>query len=206
MLPLKLRLKMLNKIAQAVPGAPASPASPASPSALPAQPATTTPSSTTAATIPPPPNFKASAAWGWLGGSGLYNPTSVGFLDGLVSLLNTALHYASEGAFNWEKLRNNFNVDPSGLHSVDAKNLFNLSKLVYQSYLNSGTQFPAKVTGTQIAAWNNAVMQAQSYLNLSQLNPTGVVAQKMPGNLKDNIASILRQLTQYNPVQPQQPR
>jgi hypothetical protein len=89
---------------------------------------------------------------------------------------------------------------------VDTKNLLNLSKLVYQSYLNGGNQFPAKITGTQIATWNNSVMQAQSYLNLSQLSPTGTIQQKMPGNLKDNIANILRQLAQYNPVQPQQPR
>lgn len=202
MLPLKLRLKYLAKLAQAVPGAPASPASPTSPTA---QPATTTPTSTTQAVIPPPPAFTASGAWGWMGN--VYNSASIGFIDSLVKLLNTALHYSSEGKHNWQTLRNNsFNVDPSGAHSVDTKNLLNLSKLIYQSYLNAGNQFPQKVTGNQIAAWNGAVLQAQSYLNLGQLSPTGAVAQKMPGNIKDNISNTLRQLAQYNPVQPQQPR
>lgn len=202
MLPLKLRLKYLAKLAQAVPGAPASPASPTSPTA---QPATTTPTSTTQAVIPPPPAFTASGAWGWMGN--VYNSASVGFLNSLVSTLNTALHYASQGQHNWQTLRNNsFNVDPSGEKSVDAKNLLNLSRLIYLSYLNGGNQFPQKVTGNQVATWNNAVMQAQSYLNLSQLSPTGAVAQKMPGNIKDNISNTLRQLAQYNPVQPQQPR
>lgn len=202
MLPLKLRLKMLNKLAQAVPGAPGSPASPASPAS---PTATTTPTSTTAAVVPPPPAFTASGAWGWMGN--VYNSASVGFLNALVGILNTALHYSSQGKHNWQTLRNNsFNVDPSGEKSVDTKNMLNLSKLVYQSYLNGGNQFPAQVTGAQIATWNNAVLQAQPYLNLSQLNPTGAVQQKIPGNLKDNIANILRQLAQYNPVQPQQPR
>lgn len=205
MLPLKFRLKILNKLAQAVPGAPGAPASPASP-ASPTSPASTTnPTSTTAAVIPPPPAFTASGAWGWMGN--VYNSASVGFINSLVSTLNTALHYASQGQHNWQTLKNNsFNVDSSGEKSVDSKNLLNLSRLIYTSYLNGGNQFPQKVTGDQVATWNNAVMQAQSYLNLSQLSPTGAIAQKMPGNLKDNIANTLRQLAQYNPVQPQQPR
>jgi len=205
MLPLKLRLKILNKLAQAVPGAPGAPASPAYP-ASPASPTTTTtPASTTAAVIPPPPAFTASGAWGWMGN--VYNSASVGFINGLVSILSTALHYSSQGQHNWQTLRNNgFNVDPSGEKSVDTKNLLNLSKLVYNTYLNGGNQPPAKITGNQIATWNSSVMQSQPYLNLSQLSPTGTVQQKMPGNLKDNIANILRQLAQYNPVQPQQPR
>jgi hypothetical protein len=137
----------------------------------------------------------------------VYNSASVGFIDSLARLLNTALHYSSEGKHNWQTLKNNnFNVDPSGESSVDAKNLLNLSKLIYQSYLNGGNQFPQKVTGNQIAAWNAATLQSQPYLNLSQLSPTGPVAQKMPGNIKDNISNTLRQLAQYNPVQPQQPR
>jgi hypothetical protein len=202
MLPLKLRLKILNKLAQAVPGSPASPASPTSPTSPNAP---TTPSSTQAAIIPPPPAFTASGAWGWMGN--VYNSASVGFIDELVKLFNLALHYSSQGQHNWQTLRNNgFNVDPSGEKSVDAKNLLNLSKLIYSSYLNSGNQFPAKVTGSQVATWNNDVLKAQSYLNLSQLSSTGEVARKIPGNLKDNIANILRQLAQYNPVQPQQSR
>lgn len=203
MLPLKLRMKILSKLAQTVPGSPASPASPASPTAPTSPNAPTTPSSTQAATIPPPPAFQASGAWGWMGN--VYNSNSVGFIDSLVDLLNKALHYASSGKFNWQILRNNFNVDASAAGSVDAKNLLNLSKLVHQTYLNGGNAFPQKVTGTQIATWNTSVSQSQAFLNLSQLNPTGLVAQKI-GNPKDSILNILRELARYNPVQPQQPR
>lgn len=202
MLPLKLRMKMLSKLAQAVPGSPASPASPTSPTAPNAP---TTPASTTAATIPPPPSFQASGAWGWMGN--VYNSYSVTIINDLVDLLNEALHYSSNGKYNWQMLRNNgFNVDSSGGHSIDTKNLLNLSTLIYNSYLNSGNQPQQKITGQQIVAWNNAVNQSQSFLNLSQINPTGPVAQKIPGNIKDSILNMLRQLAQYNPVQLQQPQ
>lgn len=200
MIPLKLRRKLLNKLAQAVPGAPASPTAPTSPTAPNAP---TTPASTTSATIPPPPDFQASSAWGWMGEK--YNAASVGFINSLVTLLNKALHYASQGKFNWQILRNNFDVDASAAGGTDAKNILNLSKLVHDTYLNKGNAFPQKVTGTQIAAWNTAISQSQSFLNLSQLNPTGTIAQKM-GNPKDAILNILRDLARYNPVQPQQPR
>ncbi len=202
MIPLKLRIKMLSKLAQAVPGSPASPASPTSPTSPNAP---TTPESTQAATIPPPPAFQASGAWGWM--NNVYNSYSVSIINSLVSLLNNALHYSSNGKYNWQTLKNaGFNVDSSGGHSIDTKNLLNLSVLIYQSYLNGGNQPQQKVTGEQVAAWNNATTQNQSLLNLSQINPTGLVAQKVPGNIKENILNMLRQLAQYNPVQPQQPR
>jgi hypothetical protein len=194
MLPLKLRLKILNKIAQAVPGAPASPASPPSPTAP------TTPDSTTKATVASPPTFQASGAWGWM--NNVYNSYSVTTLDKLVSLLHTALHYASDGKHNFQTLKNNsFNVDSSGEKSIDSKNLLNLSSLIYKTYLNAGNQPPAKITPEQITMWNNQVNQSQSFLNLSQLSPTGTLAQKIPGNLKENIQNSLRELSRYNPAQ-----
>jgi len=196
MIPLKLRMKMLSKLAQAVPGAPASPASPTAPTSPNAP---TTPASTQAATIPPPPAFQASAVWGWMGN--VYNSNSVGTIDGLAGLLNKALHFASQGKFNWEKLRNNFNVDASAAGGTDAMYLLNLSKLVHKNYLNSGNAFPQKVTGNQIAVWNT---ELQNALNTIQLNPTGPVAQKL-GDLKNIIPNILRELARYNPLQPQQP-
>lgn len=199
MLPIKIRKKILNKLAQEAPASPASPTSPTAPNAP------TEPASTTANSISPPPSFTASGAWGWMGN--VYNSYSVSILDSLVGLLNTALHYSSEGKYNWQTLRNSsFNVDPSGASSVDTKNLLNLSKMVYQNYLNSGNAFPAKVTGNQVAAWNTALTQSQPFLNLSQLNPTGAVRQKIPGNIKENINNMLRDLARYNPQTPQQQR
>lgn len=199
MIPLKLRRRLLNKLAQTVPGAPASPTAPTSPTAPNAP---TEPTSTTAATIPPPPSFQASGAWGWV--RNVYNSNSADQVDDLVDLLNQALHLASNGKFNWQILRNNFQVDPSAAGGADARNLLNLSKLVHQTYLNGGNIFPQKVTGRQVATWNRGVSESPSFLSLSQLNPTGPIARKI-GNLKDRILNILRELARYNPEQPQQP-
>lgn len=196
---------MLSKIAQTVPGdspvagdpaAPGAPASPTSPNAP------TTPESTTAAQIPPPPNFQVSAAYGWMTNS--YNSNTVASIDKLAGILNMALHYASNSKYNLLILRNqSFQVDPSAAPSIDAKNLLNLSVLLYKTYLNSGNQFPQKPTGNQIQEWNSRIEQSQAFLNLSQLSPTGTIAQKMPGNIKDNILNILREIDRYNPAKPQ---
>jgi len=67
--------------------------------------------------------------------------------------------------------------------------------------LNAGNLPPAKITPEQITMWNNQVNQSQSFLNLSQLSPTGTLAQKIPGNLKENIQNSLRELSRYNPAQ-----
>jgi len=95
-------------------------------------------------------------------------------------------------------------VDSSGEKSVDSKNLLNLATLIYRTYLNSGNQPLQKVTSEQIAQWNSQVNQSQSFLNLSQLSPTGTLAQKMPGSIKDKILNLLRELARYNPAQTQQ--
>jgi hypothetical protein len=188
MLPLKLRLRLLNKLAQATTGATES---------------TTSPTSTTTAVVAAPSGFQASGAWGWL--PNVYNAYSATTLDNLVSLMHTALHYASEGKHNFQTLKNNsFNVDSSGEKSVDSKNLINLAALIYHTYLNSGNQPPQEVTPEQIVQWNSQVNQSQSFLNLSQISPTGLLAQKMAGNPKDKIQNLLRELTGANPAQTQQ--
>lgn len=209
MLPLKFRLRYLTKLAQtesgdpAAPGAPSSPAAPASPTSPTAP---TTPQSTTSSTIIPPPNFQASAAYGWM--SKAYNSNTISIIDKLISLLNLALHYSSNGKFNFLILRNNsFQVDPSGATSVDTKNLLNLAILMFRTYLNNGNQFAQKVTGAQIHQWNERISTAQAFLNLSQLSPTGTIATKVPGNMRENVLNSLRELDRYNPLQaPQTPQ
>lgn len=177
---LKNRLQFFTKIAQTTP--------------------TTAPQAAPATTVAPPPAFQASGVWGWIPGS--YNSTSVNTLNGLVALLNTSLHYSSNGTYNWQELYNDaFQVDPSGAPSIDTKNLLNLSILIYRTFLNSGNQFPAKPTPQQIQGWGSKVVASQAYLNLSQVNPTGPLAQKVQGNLKENILSFIRYFNMYNPVQ-----
>lgn len=188
MLTIKTRLKFFSKIAQQV-AAPASASTSTS-----ATPAAATP----APSIAPPPAFQASGVWGWLNAA--YTPTTISTINNLCSTLNIALHYASNGQFNFQILRGQaFQVDPSGAPSVDAKNLLNLSILVYKTFLNAGNEFKTKPTGKQIKTWGDMISNSQSFLNLSQLNPTGIIAQKMPGNLKDNILNYIRYLEIANP-------
>jgi hypothetical protein len=189
MLSTKNRIKLLSKIAQLG-------SAPQSTTNNP-----TTPQSTPAAstTISPPPTFIASQIYGWLPGQ--YNTNSINYINGLISLLNTALHYSSNGQYNFQELRNdNFQIDPSGAPSIDTKNLLNLSILIYKTFLNSGNQFPTKPTPQQIQNWGKLIGSSQAFLNLSQLNPSGPIAQKIPGNMKDNILNYIRYLDMYNSI------
>jgi len=185
MLSTKKRINLLAKIAQQA-------ATPATSTTA------TTPATAQPATIAPPPQFQASSAYGWL--SNAYNSTSISTINNLCSTLNIALHYASNGQFNFQILRDqSFQFDPSSAPSVDAKNLLNISALVYKTFLNSGNAFPTKPTGKQIKTWGDMIGASQAFLNLSQLNPTGIIAQKIQGNLKDNILNYIRYLEAANP-------
>jgi hypothetical protein len=158
---------------------------------------------TPAASVSPPPSFRATDVWGWLARD--YGSQTILTINSLVSLLNMTLHYSSNGQYNFQILKNeNFQVDPSGVPSIDTKNLIFLSSMVYKTFLNSGHEFKTKPTGTQIAGWGNSILNSQPFLNLSQLNPTGPLAQKVQGNIKDMIMNYVRYLLMYNPVSQQQ--
>lgn len=181
----KLRLKILTKIAQQV--------ADTATNSLPQDTVATT------AVLPPPPSFIASQMWGWLGTS--YNPITIVALNNLISLINLALHYSSNGQTNFQTLKNSsFQIDPSGIPSVDCRNLINLAMLIYRTFLNSGNQFAQKVTPIQIKGWADKISVSQPLLNLSQINPSGIIAQKVPGSLRDNILNYIRYLVMYNPI------
>ena len=167
----------------------------------PAAPSTTTPqaatTTTTTTVVSPPPAFNATTVWGWLPEA--YNSATLMLINGLLQTLNIALQYSSNGQFNLQILRDNgFQVDPSGTNSPDTKNLMNLCLLVYRTYLNSGNQFQQKVSAKQINGWNTTISNSQALLNLSQINPTGPLAQKVGSTLKDNILNVLRYIAGYN--------
>lgn len=160
----------------------------------------TTPATQQASIPPPPPSFQASAAYGWM--TRAYNSYTVTTLNNLIATLNVALHYSSNGKYNFLILRNSaFQVDPSAATSVDTKNLLNLALLIYRTYLNHGNPLPQAATAQQIQTWNGMISNSQALLNLSQLNPTGQISQKIPGNLRENILNFLRYLAMYNPIQ-----
>ena len=169
----KLRLKFLTKLAQATP-APATPI------------------------IPPPPSFQASAMYPSIRKG--FNSTSVQIIDQLVNLLNSAVHYSTSGAVNFQTLKNNnFIIDPSKSPSIDQKHLIILSQKVYRLLLNSGQDFKTRLTNTQIHNIVELFQSSTEFTSLSQINPTGFLATKIPGNLKENINNILLSLKNANP-------
>lgn len=172
----KLRLKFLTRLAQTTP-APATPAKPV---------------------IPPPPPFQASAMYPAIRKG--FNVASVQIIDQLSNLLNTALHYITSGAINFQMLKNNnFIIDASQSPSVDQKNLVNLSQKVYRLLLNSGQDVKSGMTNTQIHNIVDMFRNAPEFNSLSQINPTGFLATKIPGNLKTDINNILLALKNANP-------
>jgi hypothetical protein len=195
MFSLKSRLKILTKIAQQTGAAAVS------------QPSTST-TSTTTATVPTPPAFNAaSGPWAWIVRA--YNPPTVQYLSFLLRMIHVALHYASNGQHNLVKDQNDIgSVDPSGMASVDAKNLVLLAQLFYRTFLNNGNALPQAPSPAHIGNWASTIANSQPLLNLSQLNPTGPTAQQLglDGSFRQNMVNYLTYIRQYNPAQQQQQR
>lgn len=172
------RTRLLKRIAQAQGAAP--------------------PVANTAAPAPPPP-FQASSAYPGIRNG--FNSASIALIDQLCNILNTALQYASNGKANFQIFRNNnFNFDTSGAADADQKNLMIFSQLLYRTLLNSGNPFPQLLNGAQIQNMVQRLSNLPALASLSQTNPTGIIAQKIPGNLKTNILTQLQYLTAANPV------
>lgn len=206
MLPLKLRLKIFSKLAQAVPGSPASPASPTSPASPNSPNAPTQPASTTSQTLQPPPAFNvASGPWAWV--RMRYNAATVGYLQTIMNAVNTVMHYATDGKFNLAKNQNNLGgIDSSATGSTDGKNSILLAQSFYKTFLNNGNDF--QPSAAQINNWVNTISGSQPLLNLSQLSPTGKAVQqlRLPDTFRQTILNNLGYIRQYNPVQPAQQR
>jgi len=166
---IKNRKKVFEKIAQvAVPINPATPAA-----------------------VTPPTEFKASALVPNINVA--FTPISVLYIDQLVNLLNTALHYSTSGKINFQILKNmNFTLDSSGLPSPDQKNLVKISEKIYNMFLTK-----TMITPNQIDMFVTAMLASQEISNLSSVNPSGPIAQKV-GNLRANIIIILNKLKDAN--------
>lgn len=126
-----------------------------------------------------------------------FNATTVLLINQMCSLLNTAVHYATGGKYNFQKLKDlNFKLDTSGMPSPDQKNLINISKMMYDKFLIKNS--PLK--SDQIAMNVDSILNSQELTALSSTNPSGPIAQKIPGNLRSNISIILNKLKVANPV------
>lgn len=193
MFSLKERIKILTKIAQQA-------ATPSSGTA------TSAPATTTQSVAPAPQFNPVTGPWAWL--PSVYNTETVRYLSYMLNIISTAMHYTTNGQYNLQKNQNDVNsIDPSGLPSVDAKNIVMLAKLFYSTFLNNGNQPPQKPQAIQINQWARNISGSQPLLNLSQLTQTGTLAQqlnaqfRLDGSFRQNIINYLNYIIQYNPVQ-----
>lgn len=179
----KIRLKMLQKIAQAQ-GAQNNPGGTQ----------TNVPSTSNNTQVQPDPSPPASDLYNIRSG---YDSARVGIINGLVRQLSAAANVATSGKYNLQILRNqNFTFDASEFNSPDQKNLMLFFLKVYKTLLNNGQEFTQAVNATQLTNMINYLLQSPELANLSQVNPTGQIAQKAPikGNFKDTIREQLARL------------
>lgn len=152
----------------------------------------TTPVQSVAAPASPPGDLFAHLAEG-------YNGATIPLLTGLTGQLNTALHYATNGKYNFQSIINN-NMDLSGVTS-DAKNIGGLSQRFYNTFLNRKNSFNGKkVLAATINNWVGDVTNSGEYNNLTQINPTSQLATKLGSNLKSEILNYMNAIKQANPV------
>lgn len=174
----KLRLRILRKIAQ---------------NALP-QGTPTDAAAQTTVVAGSPPAFKASDAYpGIVVGLQAKN---VPWVNGLADVLNTALFYSSNGKVSMPWMRqNNFNFSADQSPSVDLRNIMNFTKLVYNNlFTNLGAGFQQPLAPAQLQEKVHTLQTSQFLSNLSSLQPTGQLANKLGGNLKTIITNYLLQI------------
>lgn len=189
----KVRLKILRRIAQAQgatgtdPGAQGSQPNPAGAQA-------NVPGTSNNTQVPPDPSPPASQLYPIRNG---WDSARVAIIDGLVRQLSVAVNVATNGKYNLQNLRNNnFTFDPSEFGSPDQKNLMLFFLKVYKTLLHNGQNYTQPVSATQINDMANFLLQSPELANLSQVNPTGQIAQKVPipGNFKDTIREMVARL------------
>lgn len=183
----KTRLKILRRIAQET-GAPA-----------PDAPATATPADPPVAP-PPAPTLRASEAYPSIRVG--FDAGRVAIIDNVVARLNIASNTITNGKYNFQVLKNNnFQFDPSEFSSPDQKNLMLFFQKVFQTLLNRGASYTQAVSSQAINTAVQYLLQSPELANLSQVNPAGPIAQKIPGNFKDGLRELIARLQPTVPTQ-----
>lgn len=125
-----------------------------------------------------------------------YNSITVPSLIELTDTLNTAMHYASQGKDNFDKIIGN-NLEIS--NTPDRKNISAIAKKIFTTFLNSKNAFQNKISATDINNWADAIISLPEYNALSQVNPKSALALKIP-NLKSEIQKIITKIKTQNPT------
>jgi hypothetical protein len=180
----KLRLKILTKLAQAA-----------------TAPAPTTTTTTTTPTVSgsttmvaPPPQLDVWTAYPDPCKS--YTSAQLPIINNLITRLSMAVNQLTNGKYNFQKLRDaSFNFDASEFSDAGTKNLMLFFGKVFKFLLNNGHAFPTQpIDPKQLTGIIASLTNAPELAALSQVNPTGQVANQAPGN--NNLYQTLRNTLQ----------
>ena len=167
----KLRIKILEKMAQAAP---------------------TTPTPTTAPpALPPPPAVPGMLL---VNREKEYNGPTVTLMSNLAKMLNDAMHYSSQGKDNFQKIIDR-TLDQTSVG--DQKNAATVSQLFYNTFLNKGALFNRKVRPNEISTWVNDILNNGQYRAMSSINPA--ITAKLGYNLQDRLMQTLNNIKSNNP-------
>lgn len=167
----KLRIKILEKMAQ---------------------PAPTSPTPTTAPPALPPPTPVPGMLL--VNREKEYNGPTVTLMGQLAKILNDAMHYCSQGKDNFQKI-----IDRTLDHTSvgDQKNAATVSQMFYDNFLNKGVLFNRKVRPNEINTWAKAILDNGQYRAMSSMNPA--ITAKLGYNLQDRLMQILNNIKSNNP-------
>lgn len=169
----KLRLKILQRIAQST-------------TDLPTESVSATKSISGAPTSFVASNLYPSIVTG-------FSSKNIGYINALADLLNTCIFYSSDGQLDLNRMRtNNFTVGLTSVPSADLKNFMGLGKVLYNTiFTEHGGEFKKQLTPQEIQELMENLKNNIYLQNLPSTNPSGQLATKVTGNIKTLIVNYL---------------
>ena len=169
----KLRLKILQKIAQSTTDLP------------------TTQVAETTSVSGAPTSFVASNLYSSIVTG--FSSRNIAYINALADLLNTAIFYSSNGQLDLNRMKaNNFSVGLTAVPSADLKDLMGFSKALYNVvFTNNGQEFKKQLSPQEISELINNLKNNPFLQNLPSTNPVGQLATKVEGNIKTLIVNYL---------------
>lgn len=119
----------------------------------------------------------------------IFGTAAIPYINQLSQYLNQIIYYLSNGKYSLERMfRNISSIDTSSIIDQNLKKLIEFSKQVFYNIFNVKDNLVQHIENLE---------QSQHLNSLSEINPSGQLATKIPqGNIKTNIKKILQQIKQ----------
>lgn len=137
--------------------------------------------------VSPVPNFVASNEFPNI--SYAFESTHIPQINQIASLLNQALHYATEGKVNFTILKsNNFTSNTAQFQTTYLKNLYSLSKLFYDYILKVNSNKLNKQNISQIVEY---IKNSSFLTGMGNVDFTNTSSKYIPTDLRTKIFNTL---------------